>query len=75
MATHPNQQAFPSGCYEDERHVSHNDVPGLTKREEFAKAAMMGMHAGGRIFSNEVAKLAVQEADALIAELNKEVKK
>ena len=42
---------------------------GLTKREEFAKAAMMGMNAGARIFTDEVAKEAVKQADMLLAAL------
>ena len=50
---------------------------GLTKREEFAKAAMQGMMAycGSYGMTNgpeEVAARAVQVADALLAELAKE---
>ena len=49
---------------------------GLTKREEFAKAAMQGILAHTRDVQwvmppEQVAKLAVQHADALLAELAK----
>lgn len=49
---------------------------GLTKREYFAAMAMQGIEArqpGGKLSGfDEFAYLAVQMADALIAELNKE---
>lgn len=48
---------------------------GLTKREEFAKAAMQGIlsnpHEGQPDQPAGVAPLAVKHADALIEELNK----
>lgn len=51
--------------------------PGLTKREEFAKAALQGMVANQQIYDGGggedfVASAAVKLADALLAELAKE---
>ena len=50
---------------------------GLTKRELFAAMAMQGCCSNYNIWSNtsarEIAGHAVEQADALIAELNKEV--
>lgn len=78
MSTKPNDQAHPIA----EQVVSRDGTVigvqaygdfiqwGMTKREEFAKAAMMGMHAGGRIYSDQIPRLAVEEADKLIAALN-----
>jgi hypothetical protein len=49
-----------------------HDYAGLTKREEFAKAAMIGLLAANWEASNEdVAAAAAEQADALIAALNK----
>lgn len=47
---------------------------GLTKREYFAAMAMQGMLAEGHDSFRIVAKHAVDQADALIEELNKESK-
>jgi hypothetical protein len=51
----------------------HVIYKGLTKREYFAAMAMQGMLSGSQFIDNgeRFAKLAVQAADALIAELNK----
>lgn len=68
MKTNPTDPAFNgtpgSGC------------PGLTKREYFAAMAMQGMigrdsYDAGQATPQQRAHLAVIEADALIAELNK----
>lgn len=45
---------------------------GLSKREYFAAIAMQGLVSGGYSQRPESAKLAVDYADALIIELNKE---
>lgn len=69
--TNPSDNAFP-----------WDDVgphPGLTKREHFAAMAMQGFCANtseeiGQAGPNKRAYWALKEADALIAELNKEKK-
>lgn len=55
--TNPNDPAFQRG--------------GLTKREEFAKAAMQGLIMARFTNSEQIAGWALRQADALIAELNK----
>jgi hypothetical protein len=49
---------------------------GLTKREEFAKAAMQGLLANSsfssRVSTSELITVAIDTADALLAELAKE---
>jgi len=53
--------------------LSHQQ--GLTKREHFASMAMQGLLASDEFSSSsyeEVARMSVKSADALIAELNKE---
>ncbi len=48
----------------------HSDVSGLSKREEFAKAALQGLNAGGTGgTSDQRAVTAVADADALLAKL------
>ena len=84
MATNPNDQAF-ARPYSRENDGDHCfDQPGLTKREYFAAMAMQGLLANAEQwkymgtqsldFKNEIRGLAVEFADALIAELNKGVK-
>jgi hypothetical protein len=63
--------------------MMHQSERGLTKREEFAKAAMVGLladpaevpqqdwPAGANTCADAVAALAVEQADALIKWLNK----
>ncbi|KKN89783.1 hypothetical protein LCGC14_0236310 [marine sediment metagenome] len=58
MTTKGNDLAYPD--YESQC--------GFTKREEFAKAAMQGLLASGRLADAE--KIAVRFADALIEKLN-----
>lgn len=59
------------------REVSYACFTGLTKREAFAMAAMQGILGGlpPDLDYNEIetAKMAVKHADALLAELAKEV--
>ncbi len=51
---------------------NRDDEFGLNKREYFAAMAMQGMLSGSQyIYYERFAKIAVQAADALIAELNK----
>lgn len=65
--TNSNDPAFPLAYSE----TFHLDKVGLTKREYFAAQAMKGfINAFG--FTEEVPKQAIQMADALMAELNKE---
>ncbi len=62
MTTKGDDSAFPS---------EYSSMPkryGLTKREEFAKAALQGLLASGRLADAE--KIAVRFADALIEKLN-----
>jgi len=74
MKTEPNQQAFAS---EGSGAIEHS---GLTKREYFAAMAMQGLIGNNESMKNLEAsgtnfiEIAVQAADALIAELNKEQK-
>jgi len=52
------------------------DFTGLTKRELFAAMAMQGLNSNGRFaseYSDKLSKWSVQQADALLAELAKEV--
>ncbi len=61
--------AFP--LWDDEMNTKQS---GLTKREEFAKAAMQGLASKeGNANAEFDTKLAVEYADALIVALNKEV--
>ena len=71
MTTNPNDPVFPNFKAEDWAYSSG----GLTKREEFAKAAMQGLLADANnveIEMGQLARDAIRAADALIAELNKE---
>lgn len=66
--TNANDEAFGHGA-------DNGHCPGLTKREYFAGLAMQGLLAsdGKRECEEDtVASWSVQQADALIAELNKE---
>ena len=56
----------------DERAFSPATGIGLTKREYFAALAMQGYCAHPLVDVRITASWAVQQADALIAELNKE---
>lgn len=83
MTTHPDHQAFG---FAETRYDPDTRKPigtlahrGLTKREEFAKTAMLGMLASesenynyGDNSAQRIADLAVEHADALIAALNAE---
>lgn len=65
--TNPNEYAFPR---------DHNSQYGLTIRQYFAGLAMQGLCAlyvpdCPLMKEEEIASYAVQQADALIAELNK----
>lgn len=48
--------------------------PGLTKREEFVKAAMQGIAVGRSLNTSDIAEWAVLLADATIAAMNVERK-
>lgn len=73
--TNPNDAAFSNATdYAGNPTVGY----GLTKREEFAKAAMQGLIASDHEVNwnaKQIATFAVEQADALIAELNKEPSK
>jgi hypothetical protein len=83
MATRADQQAFgfAQTKYDDDgTPIGDLSRPGLTKREYFAAIAMQGLLAAdmrGPIDekppSNFIAALAVDQADDLIAALNKDI--
>ena len=51
--------------------IVSSEQKGLTIRQQFAMAAMQGLIADGAVINRQsVAKVAVELADALIAELN-----
>lgn len=55
-----------------EKHISEHTEYGLTKREYFAAMALQGLFAAAEYSRVEYyAPIAVQAADALMAELNK----
>ena len=60
----------------DPVYTTNGSAKSLSKREEFAKSAMMGLVAvtiDGRLLSDDdIADMAVKQADALIEALNKE---
>lgn len=68
--TNPDEIAFPVVIPSNELY------PGLTKRELFAAMAMQGLcsQESKCYFDGAIAAYAVEYADALIAELNKEQK-
>lgn len=70
METKPNELAFASSPTNDS---SGSD--GLTKREYFAARAMQGLLSNSMysydVTTRSCSKLAVEQADALIAELNR----
>ena len=85
MTTNPNDGAYPASVRKLENYMDEGGYGrtrtitvqggGLTKREYFAGLAMQGLCASDDFSSAEawhVAKLAVAQADALIAALNKE---
>ena len=75
-----NEPAFPT----NEMHRAECGTLGLTKREEFAKAAMQGLlansfndgfHEPASVLTPpRMAEAAIGYADAILAELAKEVK-
>lgn len=71
METKPNDQIQSLG---EEGHDNHNH--GLTKRELFAAMAMQGLCSNSTTGSHKIpvnmAKEAIEHADSLIAELNKD---
>lgn len=77
-----HSSAFPvsADLIEKERNghfnnVGAEDYRGLTVRQDFAKAAMQGLCANlqiGQETPEDVARYAVEQADALIEALNKE---
>lgn len=75
--TNPDHLAHPvGGCFTDEE---PGLFQGLTKREHFAALAMQGLcadrhHEDTQAHPKYIALLAVECAEALIAELNKPVK-
>lgn len=68
--TKGNEPAYPSCVWVGDSHAGHTQ--GLTKREEFAKAAMQGILAGGwNVHEFGASYLALQHANAMLAELEK----
>lgn len=75
MPTNPNDPAFPEAIAM-RGNVLLESYLGLTKREDFAKAAMMGILANSALDRHpiDVAALALDNADFLIKRLNEEKK-
>lgn len=79
MKTEPNDSAFARaavyGVEEGRLGVCEDGYPGLTKREYFAAMALQGIISNTKALSHDIfpvsAKVAIEYADALIAELNK----
>lgn len=77
MKTYPTSTAFPFNREEevgDYGHKVSNFEDGLTKREYFAALAMQGLCANpgcGVTGPSKIAEWAVEQADKLIEELNK----
>lgn len=74
--TNPNDPVFPLDVVKISDFLDHRET-GLTKREEFAKAAMEGLQANPCMMSytsEKLAAMAVQGSDALIAALNNPAK-
>jgi hypothetical protein len=72
--THPNDAAFSKSAFYHPDGGIDTPQEGLTKREYFAAMAMQGFFSATHHSDTNVeyfAPIAVQAADALIAELNK----
>lgn len=79
--TKANDPAFPPSVSMGGPEGREVFIDGLTKREEFSKAAIQGLLANSELregfmgtkipSSQTVATWAIEQADALIAELNK----
>jgi hypothetical protein len=69
--TNPNDSAFSKSGFYDPYNSYVSGEEGLTKREYFAAMAMQGILNSEFLDIKRFAKLAVEAADALIAELNK----
>lgn len=78
MSTNPNDAAFARPWSKTSAGNRYFDgQQGLTKREEFAKAAMQGFCADRSLLELDadiLSKWAIQQADSLIAALNKTAK-
>lgn len=61
----------PVYSYDDHEMQIVGYAKGLTKREAFAMAAMQGILSKNPVGAERVAETAVEQADALIAALNK----
>lgn len=73
--TNPNDPAFARPLSQLGPEETAPEQEGLTKREYFAGLAMQGILAQPKLMANvspeEIAKWAVIDADAIIAELSK----
>jgi hypothetical protein len=74
--THKDDAAFSrSATYNEHTYTINSAQYGLTKREYFAAMAMQGISANG-VFAGKhlktIAEWSVNQADALIEELNKQ---
>lgn len=75
--TNPNDSTVPvidMTKQQDDGTKEYYTVGGLTKREYFAGLALQGIAMLQGVTSERTVKIAVELADALIAELNKEQK-
>ena len=74
-SAYPHVKSIPAYSHEiDKEYTDTYSEGGLTKREMFAAMAMQGLlsHRPENAFPYEIADAAVEFADALIEELNKE---
>lgn len=73
MNTLANQPAFPLPSESNFGEITREAQPGMTLRQYYAGKALQGLlaHQGDRVSQDHIAHLAVIEADALIAELEK----
>ena len=79
MSTNPNQSCYPCQELDGQGNPREAMSYGLTKREYFAAMSMQGMLANPDLATETfkeklIAAWSVDCADALIAELNKELK-
>jgi hypothetical protein len=75
MKTSPNESAFSKAAFYHPDGGIDTPQSGLTIREYFAAVALQGILANPQSYSSaptQIAKYAVDQADLLIDELNKE---
>lgn len=73
MNNNGNLPAYPVSCVDDDGHMTGTQyqISGMTKREQFAMAAMQGILATMLMRPEDAAEKAVKYANALLAELER----